>query len=116
MHNMFVISIILFMAFFMIANGLLLAFWPQRFLRFYDFWNRGDYVGRTAPWRKNVEKIEYRLLGLGALVVGIAMSPRSRELTRKTSACRIVTISSPTRNVMASSETLEKVPSWDLSF
>jgi hypothetical protein len=38
-----------------------------------DFWNRGDYVGKTDSWRKNVEKVEYRLLGVGALVVGIAM-------------------------------------------
>jgi hypothetical protein len=73
MNNMFIVSVGLFIAFFMIANGLLLAFWPHRFLRFYDFWNRGDYVGKTASWRKNVEKVEYRLLGLGALVVGIAI-------------------------------------------
>ncbi len=57
----------------MIANGLLLAFWPDHFLRFYDFWNRGDYVGKTANWRKNVETIQYRLLGVGAFVVGIAI-------------------------------------------
>src|ERR1035437_4036622 len=48
----------------MITNGLLLAFWPLQFLRFYDFWNRGDYVGRAASWRKKVGKVEYRLLGL----------------------------------------------------
>lgn len=73
MNNTFFISIGLLMALFVSANGLLLAFWPLRFLRFYDFWNRGDYVGKTASWRKNVEKTEYRLLGLGALVVGVAM-------------------------------------------
>ena len=73
MHNVFIVSIGLFMGFFMIANGLLLAFWPLRFLRFYDLWNRGDYVGKTASWRKNVERTEYRLLGLGALAVGVAM-------------------------------------------
>jgi hypothetical protein len=61
------------MGLFVIANGLLLAFSPGRFLRFYDFWNRGDYVGKTASWRKNVEKMEYRLLGAGALVVGVAI-------------------------------------------
>jgi len=70
--NIFIISIGLFMGLFLLLNGLLLAFWPGRFLRFYDFWNRGDYVGKTASWRKNVEKLEYRLLGAGALVVGIA--------------------------------------------
>jgi hypothetical protein len=72
-HNPFFISIGLLMGLFMIANGLLLAFWPGRFLRFYDFWNRGDYVGKTASWRNNVEKIENRLLGVGALAVGLAM-------------------------------------------
>jgi hypothetical protein len=70
---MFVISIGLFMGLFLLLNGLLLAFWPERFLRFYDFWNRGDYVGKTGSWRKNVEKLEYRLFGAGALVVGIAV-------------------------------------------
>jgi hypothetical protein len=72
-RDTFFISIGLLMGLFVIANGLLLAFWPGRFLRFYDFWNRGDYVGKTASWRKNVAKMEYRLLGAGALVVGVAI-------------------------------------------
>ncbi len=71
-HN-FIVSIGLFLALFMIANGILLVFWPRYFLRFYDFWTSGDYVGKTAPWRKNVEKVEYRLLGLGAVVLGIVI-------------------------------------------
>jgi hypothetical protein len=70
---MFFISIGLFMGLFIIINGTLLAFWPIRFLRFYDFWNRGDHVGRTASWRGNVEKMEFRLLGLVAMVIGAAM-------------------------------------------
>ncbi|MGB6776012.1 MAG: hypothetical protein WBD25_07645 [Terriglobales bacterium] len=73
MNNTFFILIGLLMGLFIIANGLLLAFWPKRFLRFYDFWNRGDYVGKTASWRGNVEKMEYRLLGSAAVVVGAAM-------------------------------------------
>jgi uncharacterized protein YjeT (DUF2065 family) len=72
-QNTFFISIGLLMGLFVIANGLLLAFWPTRFLQFYDFWNRGDYVGKAASWRKNVETIEYRLPGLGAVVIGAAM-------------------------------------------
>ena len=40
-HNVFFISIGVFLGLFVIANGLLLAFWPVQFLRFYDFWNRG---------------------------------------------------------------------------
>ena len=70
---MLFISVGLFIGLFVIVNGALLAFWPGRFLRFYDFWNRGDYVGRTASWRGNVEKMEYRLLGLGAIIAGAAM-------------------------------------------
>jgi uncharacterized protein YjeT (DUF2065 family) len=73
MQKMFFISIGLLMGLFLIANGLLLAFWPRRFLRFYDFWARGDYVGRTAPWRKNVETLEYRLFGLLTIVAGGVM-------------------------------------------
>jgi hypothetical protein len=73
LHNVFIISIGVFLALFVITNGLLLAFWPTRFLRFYDFVNRGDYVGKAAPWRKDVEKIEYRLLGVGFLVAGMLM-------------------------------------------
>jgi len=73
MHGTFLIFIGLLVGLFVITNGLLLAFLPGRFLRFYDFWSRGDYVGKTALWRKNVEKMEYRLLGLGAIVVGVAM-------------------------------------------
>jgi hypothetical protein len=72
-HNLFVILIGLFLALFMIANGALLAFWPRQFLRFYDFWASGDYVGKAASWRKNVEKVEYRLLGAAAFIFGIAI-------------------------------------------
>jgi hypothetical protein len=67
---MLIVSVGLLLALFMIANGVLLVFWPKRFLRFYDFWARGDYVGKTALWRRNVERIEYRFLGLGTLVAG----------------------------------------------
>jgi uncharacterized protein YjeT (DUF2065 family) len=73
LHNILIFSFGLVFALFAIANGLLLAFWPAGFLRFYDFCNPGDYVGKAAPWRKNVEKIEYRLLGVGFLVVGMLM-------------------------------------------
>ena len=73
MHNGFIVAIGLLLALFMITNGVLLALWPRRFLRFYDFWASGDYVGKAAPWRKSVEKVEFRLLGLIALVVGVAI-------------------------------------------
>jgi hypothetical protein len=73
LHNMLSILIGLFLGLFMIANGLLLAFWPRCFLRFYDFWNPGDYVGKVAPWRKEVERLQFRLLGVGCFVVGMAV-------------------------------------------
>lgn len=73
MHNRFLILIGLLMGLFLMANGLLLAVWPKRFLWLYDLWNRGDYVGKTGSWRKNVDNAEYRSLGLGVLVVGAAM-------------------------------------------
>jgi hypothetical protein len=70
---MFMILIGIFFALFMIANGSLLLFWPKYFLRFYDFWSHGDYVGRAARWRSSVGKIGYRLLGLGASFAGVLM-------------------------------------------
>jgi hypothetical protein len=73
MTDFFFILIGFVMGLFLITNGLLLTFWPRRFLRFYDFWNPGDYVGRTATWRSDVEKIEYRLLGLVFVVSGAAI-------------------------------------------
>jgi hypothetical protein len=73
MHHLFIVSIGLFIGLFMIANGVLLVFWPRLFLRFYDLWASGDYVRRNAPWRKNVESGEARILGLGAAVFGMAI-------------------------------------------
>jgi hypothetical protein len=70
-HNALFISIGVLLGLFVIANGLLLAVWPVHFLRFYDFWNRGDYVGRTASWRQKVGSIEYRLLGLVCFAAGV---------------------------------------------
>ena len=58
---------------FVIANGLLLLFWPKHLLRFYDFWARGDYVGRAGRWRNNIGGFEYRFFGLGCVAVGLYM-------------------------------------------
>jgi hypothetical protein len=60
-----------FLGLFVAANGLLLLFWPKHFLRFYDIWARGDYVGRTGRWRENVAGFEGKLLGLGFLMAGV---------------------------------------------
>jgi len=72
MKDAFIDAIGSFAALFLIVNGSLLLFWPRHFLRFYDFWNRGDYIGRNAAWRKDVHTTEYKLLGV-AFVVGGAV-------------------------------------------
>ncbi len=71
MANVFFIGIGVFLGLYMLASGLLLAFWPAQFLRFYDFWNGGDYVGRTASWRKKIGSIESKLLGIGFFIAGV---------------------------------------------
>ena len=72
MNEAFVNAIGSFAALFVIVNGSLLLFWPQHFLRFYDFYNRGDYFGRTGAWRKDVHTMQYKLLGV-AFVIGGAV-------------------------------------------
>ncbi len=71
---MFLICLGVFVGLFVIANGLLLLFWPKYFLRFYDFWARGDYAGRTGRWRNNVGSFGYRFFGLGCVAVGLYMT------------------------------------------
>ena len=51
----------------------MLVFWPKRFLKFYDFWAGGDYVGKIGAWRNSVEKFESKLLEMGALVMGVVI-------------------------------------------
>jgi uncharacterized membrane protein len=52
------------------AIGMLTAFWPRKFLRLFDVLNPGDYVFRTAAWRKNIDGAEFRIVGLGLAVFG----------------------------------------------
>ncbi len=73
MHRLFIVLGGSFFALYMIINGMLLAFWPRHYLRFYDFWVNRDSVGKAAPWRKDVENVEYRLFGLVALASGLAI-------------------------------------------
>jgi uncharacterized protein YjeT (DUF2065 family) len=72
MRNLLLISTGLIVGGFIILNGLLLAIWPKHFLRFYDFWTPGDYVAKTASWRKDVHKLEARLFGLVLVAIGVA--------------------------------------------
>jgi hypothetical protein len=54
-----------------VYDSLLKTFWPRQFLRFFDFWAGGDVIAKTGTWRNKIYKFEYRILGLGALVVGL---------------------------------------------
>lgn len=71
MQRKFFLAIGLSMGLFAITNGVLLILSPKHFLKFHDVWARGDWVGRTAPWREDVGKTEYKILGLLILAVGI---------------------------------------------
>ena len=52
-----------------LANGILLVFWPDLFLRFYDWQNPGDWWGKGGGWRKDVENP-----GLGVLLIAIGLA------------------------------------------
>jgi hypothetical protein len=54
-----------------VVNGALLIFRPDLFLRLYDLLNPGDFVGKTAEWRKNVHNTGFKLLGVGFVAVGL---------------------------------------------
>jgi len=73
LQNAFFILLGVLIGAFAMTNGLLLAIWPKHFLRFYDRWARGDYVGRSASWRKEVTQLRYKLLGAGLFAVGAAV-------------------------------------------
>ncbi len=81
---MFITALGVVFSLFIMGNGLLLIAWPRQFLRFYDFWSPGDYVARTAHWRDKIESFEYRLLGLGALGVGILIMWNVLRITHTT--------------------------------
>lgn len=72
MKKAFFLAIGLFMGIFMTTNGVLLIFWPRHFLRFYDFYARGEWV-KTATWRKDVGNFDWKMFGLITLVAGIAI-------------------------------------------
>jgi hypothetical protein len=53
------------------VNGGLLIFRPNLFLKFYDRQNPGDYWGKSADWRKDVQNTEYKILGVVLLLSGL---------------------------------------------
>jgi hypothetical protein len=51
--------------------GALLVFRADLFLRFYDFLNPGMKWNKTAEWRQNVARQEYKTFGLLLLSFGL---------------------------------------------
>ena len=69
---MFLIWVGVFVGFFLVGNGVLLSFWPKHFVRFYEIWAAGDHVGK-ARIHRDVERFEYRCLGLAFVIAGLYM-------------------------------------------
>ena len=53
--------------------GALLAIRPDKFLRFHDFLNPGDRWNKQAEWRKDVNNLDYKALGILFAIVGLFM-------------------------------------------
>ena len=54
-----------------VTYGALLAFRPDRFLRFHDTFIDRSKWNRTAEWRKHVADVEYKALGIAFLIFGL---------------------------------------------
>jgi len=55
----------------MAIYGTLLTYKPDAFLRFHETFVDRSKQNKNAAWRKNVYNSEYKILGMGFLVVGI---------------------------------------------
>ncbi len=55
---------------FMAVNGFLLVFFPGSFVRFHDWYTPGDYISKSAQWKKDVRKWEFRFVGALLLCFG----------------------------------------------
>jgi hypothetical protein len=56
---------------FLAINGFLMAFYPDFFLKFYDWYTPGDYVAKQAGWRKAIHTLEFRIVGI--LIAGFGI-------------------------------------------
>jgi hypothetical protein len=54
-----------------LVYGVLLVFRPDQFLRVLEWLNPGDYVIKTASWRKDVHNKEWWFLGLAFILNGL---------------------------------------------
>jgi len=67
-----VLSVIaLLMGCFLVVYGTLLARRPDLFLKFHDTFVDRSRWNRHAAWRKNVNDLNYKLLGFAFCVVGL---------------------------------------------
>jgi hypothetical protein len=55
---------------FALAFGMLMVFWPRKFLKLCNALNPGHHVLQTEAWRSYVHGSEFRLIGRGLTVVG----------------------------------------------
>jgi hypothetical protein len=69
-ERLLVSAVLLFLGVFSVTNGVLMLTSPRLFLRFHELLNRGDYAAKTGSWRKDVDKREFKLAGLGLLFLG----------------------------------------------
>jgi hypothetical protein len=69
LHPLPIFAIIV--ASFAVLNGIPLAFLPKYFLRVYDWYARGDFIGRTAKWRAKTATPEYKIAGAAIAAFGI---------------------------------------------
>ena len=51
--------------------GALLVWRPILFLRYYDLFIDRSRWSKSLEWRKNVHNVEYKLLGIAFVVVGL---------------------------------------------
>ena len=51
--------------------GALLVWRPILFLRYYDLFIDRSRWSKSLEWRNNVHSLEYKLLGIGFVVVGL---------------------------------------------
>lgn len=55
----------------LVIYGALLAFRPGPFLRFHDTFIDRSKWNRGAAWRQQVDRMEYKVLGIAFVIVGL---------------------------------------------
>jgi hypothetical protein len=55
---------------FFLVNGVLLAFQPELYLKFHDWYARGDYRAKSPEWRQQAFGIQAKITGYILAVFG----------------------------------------------